>query len=35
MNLVKAADDLKNLSDQPLMMAGQDPVVLPPYLVLA
>jgi hypothetical protein len=35
MNLVKAADDLKNLSDQQLMMAGQNPVVVPPYLVLA
>lgn len=35
MNLVKAADDLKNLSDQQLMTAGQNPVVVPPYLVLA
>lgn len=35
MNLVKAADDLKNLSDQQLVMAGQNPVVVPPYLVLA
>ena len=35
MNLVKAADDLKNLSDQQLMVAGQNPVAVPPYLVLA
>ena len=35
MNLVKAADDLKNLSDQQLMAAGQNPVAIPPYLVLA
>lgn len=35
MNLVKAADDLKNLSDQQLMSAGQNPVAVPPYLVLA
>jgi len=35
MNLIKAADDLKNLSDQQLMMAGQNPVSVPPYLVLA
>lgn len=35
MNLVKTAEDLKNLSDQQLMSAGQNPVVVPPYLVLA
>jgi hypothetical protein len=35
MNLVKAADDIKNLSDQQLLAAGQNPVVVPPYLVLA
>jgi hypothetical protein len=35
MNLVKAADDIKNLSDQQLLAAGQNPVAVPPYLVLA
>lgn len=35
MNLVKAADDIKNLSDQQLLSAGQNPVMVPPYLVLA
>ena len=35
MNLVKAADDIKNLSDQQLISAGQNPVMIPPYLVLA
>ena len=35
MNLVKAADDIKNLSDQQLLAAGQNPVMVPPYLVLA
>jgi hypothetical protein len=35
MNLVKAADDIKNLSDQQLLSAGQNPVMIPPYLVLA
>lgn len=35
MNLVKAADDIKNLSDQQLLSANQNPVMIPPYLVLA
>lgn len=35
MNLVKAADDIKNLSDQQLLSASQNPVMVPPYLVLA
>ena len=35
MNILKAADDIKNLSDQQLLSASQNPVMLPPYLVLA
>ena len=35
MNILKAADDIKNFSDQQLLSAGENPVMLPPYLVLA
>lgn len=35
MNPIQAAEQLKNLSDQQLMSAGQNPVAVPPYLVLA
>jgi hypothetical protein len=35
MDLVKAADDIKNLSDQQLLAAQQNPVSVPPYLILA
>lgn len=35
MNLIQAADLLKNLSDQQLVQANQNPTVIPPYLVLA
>jgi hypothetical protein len=35
MNLIQAADLLKNLSDQQLVQANQNPTAVPPYLVLA